>query len=213
MARVRQLDAQHATERVHKRTPRVGAQVTDHHIFRASSDEFQIAATERWEAALKIADRAASGHPCELDPAAGITECLHPDHEQDAEWAAAALDILGLPGDDLLPAEEPEPEWEPEQKKPRLSRSTFTSPNWNWQDHARCSGEDLVLFYGEDGEQRPEREVREAKAKRICRGCPVKTECLTEAFREAPQFGVWGGMTPDERVGERRRQMRRKKAA
>jgi WhiB family redox-sensing transcriptional regulator len=209
MARVRQLDAQHATERAHKRTPRVGAQVADHHIFRASSDEFQIAATERWEAALKIADRAASGHPCELDPAAGITECLHPDHEQDAEWAAVALDILGLPGDDLLPVEEPEFEPEPEQKKPRLSRTAFKTPDWTWQDSAECRGENLALFFGPDGERQPERELREEIAKEICGWCPVRTQCLDYAVSRPEKYGVYGGMNEDERASERRRRMRR----
>lgn len=212
MAPVRQLDAQHATERVHKRTPRrVGAQVTDNRLFHASSDEFQIAATERWEAALKIADRAASGHPCELDPAAGITECTHPDHEQDAEWAAVALDILGLPGDDLLPAEEPE--WEPEQKKPCLSRTAFKTPDWTWQDSAECRGENLALFFGPDGERQPERELREEIAKEICGWCPVRTQCLDYAVSRPEKYGVYGGLNEEERAAERRRRQRRANAA
>lgn len=219
MARVRQLDAQHAVERVHKRTPRrVGAQVTDHSLFSTSLEELTPEAAERWRAALKITDRAASEHPCELEPAAGVTECLHPDHARDAEWAAIALDILGLPGDDLLddapvPLEDYVPPFEPEQKKPRLSRTAFKTPDWTWQDSAECRGENLALFFGPDGERQPEREVREEIAKEICGWCPVRTQCLDYAVSRPEKYGVYGGLNEEERAAERRRRQRRANAA
>ncbi|WP_084723377.1 WhiB family transcriptional regulator [Streptomonospora alba] len=37
------------------------------------------------------------------------------------------------------------------------------------------------------------------RAKLICRGCPVRTECLAEALDDRIEFGVWGGMTERER--------------
>ena len=37
------------------------------------------------------------------------------------------------------------------------------------------------------------------RAKLICKGCPVRTECLAEALDERIEFGVWGGMTERER--------------
>lgn len=37
------------------------------------------------------------------------------------------------------------------------------------------------------------------RAKLICRGCPVRTECLAEALDNRIEFGVWGGMTERER--------------
>lgn len=36
-------------------------------------------------------------------------------------------------------------------------------------------------------------------AKRVCRGCPVKIECLAEALDNRIEYGVWGGMTERER--------------
>lgn len=36
-------------------------------------------------------------------------------------------------------------------------------------------------------------------AKTICRGCPVRTECLADALDNQVEFGVWGGMTERER--------------
>ncbi len=32
-----------------------------------------------------------------------------------------------------------------------------------------------------------------AKAKELCRGCPVKDRCLRQATEDKEQFGVWGG--------------------
>lgn len=37
------------------------------------------------------------------------------------------------------------------------------------------------------------------RAKLICRGCPVRHECLTDALDNRVEFGVWGGMTERER--------------
>lgn len=37
------------------------------------------------------------------------------------------------------------------------------------------------------------------RAKLICRGCPVRTECLADALDNRIEFGVWGGMTERER--------------
>ena len=36
-------------------------------------------------------------------------------------------------------------------------------------------------------------------AKRICRSCPVRYECLADALDNRIEFGVWGGMTERER--------------
>jgi WhiB family redox-sensing transcriptional regulator len=37
------------------------------------------------------------------------------------------------------------------------------------------------------------------KAKQLCSGCPVRTECLAEALDNRIEWGVWGGMTERER--------------
>src|SRR5699024_1644754 len=36
-------------------------------------------------------------------------------------------------------------------------------------------------------------------AKLVCRGSPVRIECLTDALEHRVEFGVWGGMTERER--------------
>ncbi|HVB27016.1 MAG TPA: WhiB family transcriptional regulator [Mycobacteriales bacterium] len=37
------------------------------------------------------------------------------------------------------------------------------------------------------------------RAKAVCHGCPVRTECLADALDHRIEFGVWGGMTERER--------------
>ena len=41
------------------------------------------------------------------------------------------------------------------------------------------------------------------QAKRICRACPVRAECLAYGLNE--KEGVWGGLTADERLKRRLR--------
>ena len=54
----------------------------------------------------------------------------------------------------------------------------------SWQDGAACRGMDTLLFFGPDHEARPEREIREAKAKAVCTLCPVRVQCLDFALIE-----------------------------
>ncbi len=37
------------------------------------------------------------------------------------------------------------------------------------------------------------------RAKAVCLGCPVRTECLADSLDNRVEFGVWGGMTERER--------------
>jgi WhiB family redox-sensing transcriptional regulator len=43
------------------------------------------------------------------------------------------------------------------------------------------------------------RGAEQNKAKQMCAGCPVRTECLAEALDNQIEWGVWGGMTERER--------------
>ncbi|WP_394329365.1 WhiB family transcriptional regulator [Nocardiopsis sp. CNR-923] len=36
-------------------------------------------------------------------------------------------------------------------------------------------------------------------AKRVCRVCPVRINCLAEAMQRGELYGVWGGASEDER--------------
>lgn len=37
------------------------------------------------------------------------------------------------------------------------------------------------------------------RARAICLGCPVRSQCLAEALDNRIEWGVWGGMTERER--------------
>lgn len=37
------------------------------------------------------------------------------------------------------------------------------------------------------------------RAKVVCTGCPVRTECLAYALDHRVEYGIWGGMTERER--------------
>ena len=78
----------------------------------------------------------------------------------------------------------------------------------SWLDGAACRGMDALLFFGPDREPRPEREIREAKAKAVCQLCPVRAQCLDYALRNSIRHGIWGGLNGEERARERRRTRR-----
>lgn len=69
-----------------------------------------------------------------------------------------------------------------------------------WQINAACRGLGPSLFYATDKADR----TTSSQAKQICHTCPVSVECL-QANRQLPEeqsrYGVWGGLTDDERRG------------
>lgn len=69
----------------------------------------------------------------------------------------------------------------------------------SWQQRAACRGADTQLFYHPENERGPSRRRREQLAKHICRACPVLTDCLSWALVTREAYGVWGGLSPEER--------------
>lgn len=67
----------------------------------------------------------------------------------------------------------------------------------DWRQRAICREEDPELFFpvGTSGPAL----LQIAEAKTVCRRCPVVSECLTWALASGEDFGVWGGMSEDER--------------
>jgi len=67
----------------------------------------------------------------------------------------------------------------------------------DWRDVAACRHRDPELFFPEG---RPARPCLQAdQAKRVCQSCPVQTPCLDFALRHGLGFGIWGGVTGEER--------------
>src|SRR6266545_5134092 len=61
----------------------------------------------------------------------------------------------------------------------------------DWTARAACRNADPDALFVQGAAQN--------RAKLICRGCPVRTECLADALDNRIEFGVWGGMTERER--------------
>jgi WhiB family transcriptional regulator, redox-sensing transcriptional regulator len=70
---------------------------------------------------------------------------------------------------------------------------------WRWQRFGACRGMDGADFFHPGGERSPSRARRTARAKEICRRCPVIMECREFALRTREPFGVWGGLSAAER--------------
>lgn len=70
-------------------------------------------------------------------------------------------------------------------------------PPPDWYQDAACMGLDPGVFF-------PEKGGSTQAAKAVCDGCPVAEQCLTFALDdegvERHRYGVWGGMSPRERV-------------
>jgi WhiB family redox-sensing transcriptional regulator len=65
----------------------------------------------------------------------------------------------------------------------------------DWRDRAACrAGQPDWMFPSEQDKAGIE------FARRVCRPCPVRRECLRWALDNAEQHGIWGGATPDERA-------------
>ena len=71
--------------------------------------------------------------------------------------------------------------------------------DWDWQGSAACRGQDTANFYHPDNERGPTRVRREQRAKAVCSSCPVVQQCLRWALAAREPYGVWGGMSTEER--------------
>jgi WhiB family transcriptional regulator, redox-sensing transcriptional regulator len=67
-----------------------------------------------------------------------------------------------------------------------------TADGDGWQDRALCAQTDPDSFFPEKGGS-----TREAK--RVCRSCEVRAECLDYALEHDERFGIWGGLSERER--------------
>lgn len=61
----------------------------------------------------------------------------------------------------------------------------------DWSARAACRTIDPDALFVQGAAQN--------RAKALCSGCVVRTECLADALDNEVEFGVWGGMTERER--------------
>ncbi len=67
----------------------------------------------------------------------------------------------------------------------------------DWRSQAICAKTDPDLWFSPGA-------VEHREAKRICRDCPVRSQCLSYAIEAPVDHGVWGGLTERERRRRRR---------
>jgi WhiB family redox-sensing transcriptional regulator len=61
----------------------------------------------------------------------------------------------------------------------------------DWTSRAACTNQKPDELFVQGAAQN--------RAKTVCGGCPVRTECLADALDNRVEFGVWGGLTERER--------------
>ena len=80
---------------------------------------------------------------------------------------------------------------------------------WEWQNRGSCLGMDSSVFFHPEGERGGSRRRRDERAKAICQDCPVLEECRDHALSTREPYGVWGGMSEEERRAYYEQQARR----
>ena len=84
------------------------------------------------------------------------------------------------------------------------------SNSFDWRTTAACSNKDPELFFPIGSANTSIAQLEEAKA--VCRSCNVVTECLKCALETNQDYGVWGGLSEDERRTLKRRVLRARRS-
>lgn len=71
---------------------------------------------------------------------------------------------------------------------------------WEWQFDGACRDADQDLFFHPEGERGSARRRRAEAAKAICATCPVIKACREQSLTVREPYGVWGGLSEDERT-------------
>ena len=70
---------------------------------------------------------------------------------------------------------------------------------WEWQLDGACREADPQLFFHPEGERGPARRKRDEAAVAVCATCPVMDLCRQHGLSVREPYGVWGGLTEDDR--------------
>lgn len=76
----------------------------------------------------------------------------------------------------------------------------------DWRHQAACLDEDPELFFPIGNTGPALLQVEEAK--KVCARCVVREQCLDWALSAGQDYGVWGGLSEDERRALKRRNAR-----
>lgn len=70
---------------------------------------------------------------------------------------------------------------------------------WEWQSGAACKDIDVNKFFLDNNVRGDTKKESEAFAKAVCKKCPVIESCRNHALTTPETYGVWGGLSADER--------------
>jgi WhiB family redox-sensing transcriptional regulator len=74
----------------------------------------------------------------------------------------------------------------------RLTERTMMTNRNEWHQFADCARRPDLNWHSSD--------IREIElCRQVCSTCTVRNSCLREAFDSQDPWGLWGGLTPDER--------------
>lgn len=76
---------------------------------------------------------------------------------------------------------------------------TRRSADADWRSRGACGGHNPDLFFPSEDALAELVRVQEATAKAICRSCPVAGVCLSTALARRWSYGVWGGLSAEDR--------------
>jgi WhiB family redox-sensing transcriptional regulator len=79
----------------------------------------------------------------------------------------------------------------------RLPMPLFGS--YEWQLDGACTDVDPTMFFHPEGERGPARRQRDADALAVCAACPVVSACRAHALTVREPYGVWGGLSENDR--------------
>ncbi|WP_405433832.1 WhiB family transcriptional regulator [Micromonospora sp. NBC_00617] len=77
---------------------------------------------------------------------------------------------------------------------------TLLGAREDWWERAACRGIDVDVFY-----PLPNDRVAEARALLVCAQCPIRARCRRYAISNRETYGIWGGMTEQQRAALLRR--------
>ena len=88
-----------------------------------------------------------------------------------------------------------------EKNMAELSRLPLPiADHWEWQYEGSCRELPAEMFFHPDGERGPRRRNRENAAKAVCASCPVIQACRAHALAVQEPYGIWGGLSEDDRA-------------
>jgi WhiB family redox-sensing transcriptional regulator len=116
------------------------------------------------------------------------------------QWGASLADQWGTPAAEQWGAPVADPWDAPRMDQWQTAEDQDTAHGEAWRMYALCAETDPEAFFPDKGGS-----TREAKL--VCRGCPVRGDCLEYALENEERFGIWGGLSERER--RRVRQQRR----